>query len=112
MLDTFPDIINNLPDVEISLDGVRGKLLQAGDMQVVFFDIQPVGKIPPHSHGPQWGVVLEGEMELTIDGQTSIYRKGDSYYIPGGKIHSANFRTHFRAMDLFGEPNRYQAKLP
>jgi len=30
-------------------------------------DIDPIGEVPPHSHGAQWGVVVEGEMELTID---------------------------------------------
>jgi len=106
----YPDIISNLPDADIPVEGVRGKLLQAGERQIVFFDIDPVGEIAPHSHGAQWGVVLEGEMELTIDGQTRTCRKGDSYYIPAGVVHGATFREHFRAMDMFAEPDRYKPR--
>ena len=110
MNDKFPDIIENLPDVDIALEGVRGKLLQAQDMQVVFFEIEPVGAIAPHSHDAQWGIVIEGEMDLTIGDETKTYRPGDSYYIPAGVLHGATFRTHFRALDLFAEPSRYQAR--
>lgn len=110
MGEQYPDIIYNLPDADIPMKGVRGKLLQAGDFQLVFFDIDPVGEIPPHSHGAQWGVVLEGEMELVVDGAKKTFRKGETYFIPAGAVHSATFCTHFRALDLFAEPNRYRPK--
>lgn len=106
----YPDIIESLPDVDLPIEGVRGKLLQAGDYQIAFFEIEPIGKIPPHSHAAQWGIVIEGEMELTIGGETRRVKQGDSYYIPAGVEHSANFLTHFRALDLFAEPSRYRAK--
>ena len=85
----YPAFIRHLPEVDLPIDGVRGWLSQAADHQVVFFDIDPVGEIPPHSHGEQWGVVIEGEMELTISGETQVYRKGDSYHIPAEAVHSA-----------------------
>lgn len=107
MGDMFPEIIESLPDADIPFRGVRAKLLQAGEHQVVFFDIEPIGEIPPHKHGAQWGVVLEGEMDLTIGGSTRTYRKGDSYFVPAGVTHSAVFKCRFRALDLFDEPDRY-----
>jgi quercetin dioxygenase-like cupin family protein len=105
---TYPDLIENLPDAEIPLDGVRGKLLQCADHQVVFLEIEPIGTVPIHSHGAQWGIVIEGEMDLTIGVETRTYRAGDSYYIPAGVEHGAVFRSHFKAIDLFGEPDRYE----
>ena len=110
MSECYPDIFEALPDIDVPLDGVRGKLLQAGEWQVVFFEIEPIGEIPPHTHGAQWGVVLEGEMELTVDGRTETMKKGDTYFIPSGAVHSATFKTRFRAMDLFTEPDRYKRK--
>ncbi len=106
----YPEMIKNLPEIEIPIDGIRGWLLQSKDKQVVFFDIEPVGKMPDHSHCGQWGIMIDGEMELTIDGNSKIYRKGDSYFIPAGIIHSANFLTKVNVMDVFDDPERYKTK--
>lgn len=105
----YPGFITDLPRADIPLGGVRGWISQAADHQVVFFDIDPIGEIPPHSHGEQWGVVVEGEMELTIDGVTRRYAPGDSYHIPAGAIHAARFDSHFRAIDVFADADRYKA---
>lgn len=106
----FPEMIRGLPEIEIPMEGIRGWLLQGPATQAVFFDIQPVGEIPPHSHCDQWGVVVGGEMRLTIAGETSTYRAGDWYYIPAGVTHSATFPTRVQVIDLFNDPNRYRAK--
>ena len=106
----LPDFITSLPEVEIPVPGVRGWLLQGEEHQAVFFEIEPIGEIPPHSHSDQWGVVLEGEMELTIGGETRRYGVGDSYHIPAGVRHSARFLSHFKALDFFNEPDRYRRK--
>lgn len=106
--DLYPPIIRDLPQADIPFKGVRGWLLQARERQVVFFDIEPIGEIPEHAHGEQWGVVLEGEAELTIAGVTRLYRKGDVYHIPAGAPHSAAFRSRCKALDLFTEADRYQ----
>ncbi|MCK4694479.1 MAG: cupin domain-containing protein [Candidatus Cloacimonetes bacterium] len=106
----YPEMIKNLPEIEIPIDGIRGWLLQSKDKQVVFFDIEPVGKMPDHSHCGQWGIMIDGEMELTIDGNSKIYRKGDSYFIPAGIVHSANFLTKVNVMDVFDDPERYKTK--
>jgi len=106
----FPNIIRNLPEIEININGIRGWLLQGKETQIVFFDIQPVGKIPPHSHCAQWGVMLEGMMSLTIGDNTKIYKKGDHYYIPEGTIHSAEFLSRVNVIDYFDAPDRYTMK--
>ncbi len=110
MRSAFPNIITSLPRVDISLEGVKGWIAQGKDFQIVFFEIEPVGILPPHSHSAQWGIVIEGEMSLTIAGETRKYTKGDSYYIPEGVVHQAEFHTQFRALDFFAEPERYKKK--
>jgi quercetin dioxygenase-like cupin family protein len=99
----------SLPDIDIPLEGVKGKLLQAGDYQIAFFDIQPTAKVPAHSHDAQFGVMLDGEMDLTIGGETRTVKKGDTYFIPKGVEHSAVFHSRVLVMDLFAEPARYKA---
>ena len=107
---SYADCITKLPRVDLPLDGVRGWLSQAADHQVVFFDIDPIGSIPPHSHGEQWGILVEGELELTIDGQTKRYGPGDSYHIPAGAVHGAKFLSHVRVIDVFADVDRYRPR--
>jgi mannose-6-phosphate isomerase-like protein (cupin superfamily) len=106
----YPEMIRNLPEIDIPIDGVRGWLLSGNERQIVFFDIEPVGAIPPHSHCDQWGIVLSGEMELTIGEKTQTYRKGDWYFIPEGVVHSASFPTGVNVVDIFDSPDRYRVK--
>ena len=106
----YPEMIHSLPEIEIPIDGIRGWLLRSTDKQVVFFKIEPVGNMPDHSHCAQWGIVVDGEMELTIGDQTKIYRKGDSYFIPAGVVHSANFPTKVLVIDVFDSSDRYKTK--
>jgi quercetin dioxygenase-like cupin family protein len=106
----YPEMITRLPMADISFDGVEGWLLQGDDQQAVFMDIASIGEVPEHSHGAQFGVVLEGEMTLTIGGESRLYGKGDSYFIPSGVIHSAVFHSRVKVIDVFDEEARYQAK--
>jgi len=106
----FPDMIKNLPEADIDFKGIRGWISQAKDHQIVFFDIKPIGEVREHSHGAQWGIVIEGEMELTINGNTKTYKKGDFYYIPDGAVHSAVFKRRTWALDFFADKDRYKAK--
>lgn len=106
----YPEFIKKLPRADIPLEGVRGYLLPSQYGLLAFFDIDPIGEIPEHSHGDQWGIVISGSMKLTIEGETRVLKTGDSYYIPGGSVHSAVFQTKFFAIDFFAEPDRYKIK--
>ncbi|UCD17891.1 MAG: cupin domain-containing protein [Candidatus Zixiibacteriota bacterium] len=106
----YPDFIRNLPEVDVPVKGVRGWLLESGRQQVVFFEIRPEAIVPPHSHCAQWGVMLEGEMDLTIAGDTFRVRKGDHYFIPEATEHSATFLSPVSVIDIFDAPDRYKRR--
>ncbi len=106
----FAEMITRLPRADISVRGIRGWISQASDHQVVFFDIDPIGELPPHSHGAQWGIVVEGTVELTIGGELHRYNAGDSYYIPAGVVHSVRFLSHCRVIDVFADRDRYKPR--
>jgi quercetin dioxygenase-like cupin family protein len=57
-------------------------------------------------------MVIEGRMELTINGKARICEKGDEYVIPAQAKHYAKFHCKTRVMDFFSEKNRYRAKSP
>jgi quercetin dioxygenase-like cupin family protein len=107
----FPKVITDLPEADIKAKGVKGWIAQGENHQIIFFEMEPLTELPEHQHDyPQWGIVVEGEMELTVDGKTATLRKGDEYLIPTHARHSAKFPTKFRAIDLFSEKTRYTPK--
>lgn len=106
----YPEMISNLPEIEVPIPGVRGWLLQGERHQVVFFEIEAGTQIPPHSHCSQWGIMVEGEISLTIAGQTRVYVKGDRYFIPAGEVHAATFPSRVNVIDVFDDSARYRPK--
>lgn len=65
----------------------------AGDRETVVavIEIPPNSDVARHSHpGPEVDYLLEGEVNLMIDGQPpKTYKAGDSFVIPQGTIHGA-----------------------
>ena len=107
----YPEIITRLPEADIQVKGIRAWILQGENQQLVFFEIESSAHVPEHCHNyDQWGVMIEGRMELTINGKTRICGKGDEYIIPAQAKHCAKFSSNSRVVDLFSEKNRYKAK--
>ncbi|MCB2190961.1 MAG: cupin domain-containing protein [Deltaproteobacteria bacterium] len=103
----FADFIKELPKAALGLAEVTGYLLAGPKGQTVFFDLPAGASVPLHSHGAQWGIVVSGEMELTIGDETKIYRAGECYDIPAGALHGATVLVPSLVIDVFAEPNRY-----
>jgi len=106
----YPRIITSLPEADIPFKGLRGWILQGQTQQLLFLEIEAIGQVSEHTHSAQFGMVLDGEMSLTIGGETKRYRRGDTYFIPAGTPHSAVFHSKVFVVDLFDEPARYKVK--
>lgn len=105
----YPPPIKALPRVaDLPSEEIVAHLLQGVDTQAVFFDLPAGASIPPHSHCEQWGVVLDGQIDLTIGETTHDFTKGDTYYIPEGTVHSGTTKGGCRALDVFFEAGRYR----
>ena len=78
----FPEIITRLPEADLPFPSsvVRTSVIQSENGELIFFDILQDVEVPPHSHKAQWGTVLEGHVEMTIDGKTQTYRPGEVYF--------------------------------
>ena len=107
----YPEMIMNMPEIEIPIDGIRGWLLKNDTVSAVFFELEPIGKIPDHSHCDQWGMVLEGKMRFTIEWETMFNTRGDLDFITEVIVHSAEFITKCYVLDFFADPNRYSEKV-
>lgn len=77
--------------------GIKRTVLQKADVtperEVVMAqaEISAGGETGRHTHpGVEVGYVLEGSTTVTIDGEEpKVYKAGDSYTIPYGKVHNA-----------------------
>jgi len=70
-------------------------------------------RVPEHCHDyDQWGFMIRGKMELTVNGEKRIIENGDEYVIPAQAKHSATFLAKSRVIDFFSEKNRYRTKSP
>jgi len=108
--DFFPEIIANLPGADIPIEGLRSYLFQGENGQFVFMSFENDVEVPEHHHEAQWGVVLDGESELTIDGKKNSFTKGDTYFIAKGVKHSAKIKKGYKDLTLFDQKDRYKAK--
>ena len=108
----FPDFILSFPGIDVPFpeDVVHTSAIRSDAGLVAFFSFRKDMILPMHSHGAQWGSVLEGEIEFTIGGVTRTYGPGDSYMIPAGVEHGAKIKAGTRAIDVFEEPDRYRVK--
>jgi len=102
----FPGIALPLPEEAVSTSAMRTEQGLA-----VFFTVHRDITLPPHSHGDQWGTVLAGALALTRDGQTRVYRPGESYFIPAGQEHAASIPAGSVVFDVFAEPDRYPLQV-
>src|ERR1700743_549727 len=80
-----------------SAQGIKRTPLQKIDFPEGYTTVTAIAEVPAggasgrHSHpGVETGYVLQGELELVIDGQPPLKLKaGESYQIPAGAIHDA-----------------------
>ena len=110
MSSVFPDPIVSLPEADVPLEGVRAYLSQSEGHQIIFMEFSKDVTVPEHSHESQWAVVLEGRIDLTIDGKERTLRKGDPYFIPRGVKHSARIHAGYADVTFFNQKDRYRRK--
>ena len=106
----FPDIVRRLPEADAPFRDITLWLLRGPTACAIFVQARADSEVPEHSHGAQWGIVVAGELVLTIGGKTRTYRPGEEYLIPPGVPHSAKLRAGVRVIDFFDDPNRYRPK--
>ncbi len=104
----FPGPILNLPEADIPLKGIHAYLSQGSGHQIIFMEFSEDVELPQHAHESQWGVVLEGKIDLVIDSVKHTFTKGDRYFIPEGVKHSGNIYAGYADMTFFNQKDRYK----
>ncbi len=83
--------------------GVTLNLAWGDKLMLSVVELESGSTVPMHSHPhEQAGIVLEGELDLNIGGETRRVRKADMYIIPGGVEHGAvTGKERAVALDIF-----------
>lgn len=84
------------------VEGLNGTILHSPTMTIAHWNFVAGTALPEHKHHhEQVALVVEGELELTIDGNPRILKPGDGAVIPGNVPHSARAVTDCRVVDTF-----------
>jgi len=95
----MPFVDTSSLDVIERLPGWYGRYFHSASMTFAHYDFKRGSSIHEHSH-PQEEVyeVIEGELELTIDGATQIARADLVAIVPSNALHSVKALTDGRAI--------------
>ncbi len=95
----MPFVDTHSLDVIERLPGWRGRYFHSPSMTFAHYEFKSGSSIHEHFH-PQEEVyeVIEGELEVTIDGLTQIARPGLVAIVPGNVRHSVRAITDGRAI--------------
>ncbi len=110
MSEIFPEPIKHLPQADIPLKGIEAYLSQSESHQILFMEFSEDVELSEHSHESQWGVVLEGKIDLVIEGVKQTCTKGDRVFIPKGAKHSAKIYAGYADISFFNQKDRYKPK--
>jgi quercetin dioxygenase-like cupin family protein len=85
------------------LPGIIARTFWGEKMLAAVVDLDPNTELPMHDHPhEQLGIVIDGEIELSIGGKAQLLKPGDIYIIPGGVRHGAKtFDQPVKVMDVF-----------
>ena len=69
--------------------GVHLRTMWGEKVMMSLVEISPGSEVPSHTHPhEQAGVIMQGQVEFTIGGETKRLRQRDAYIIPGEVEHS------------------------
>ena len=99
----------NFPNDFKVFEPAPGFLVHVVSGQRIMFShvtLQPNAVAPLHNHAEeQMGLILEGEIELTIGDEMRQLRKGDMYLVPSKTSHGATAgAAGCVALDVFSPP--------
>jgi quercetin dioxygenase-like cupin family protein len=101
---TFYDV-DSLPSLT-PIPGITMSVMVGGNVMMNWVRIEPGVSVPAHAHEhEQDGLVLEGEIIMTIGDETRTLRPGHAYTIPGNLSHGATAGpAGCLVLDVFNPP--------
>jgi quercetin dioxygenase-like cupin family protein len=100
----FPESIRRLP--KTTLAGADVYIHDGHGTQVLFLEVpsdRPSVTVPTHTHDVEWGVVVEGEIDMTLGDRLERHRAGSTHLIPSQLPHSFTFHPGTSSIHYFVE---------
>ena len=83
--------ITDAPLIEVWGDAVRARRVQGERITLAVVELGPNAVVPEHRHvAEQMGIVIEGLMYFTVDGETRILGPGGTWRITSDRPHNVN----------------------
>jgi quercetin dioxygenase-like cupin family protein len=110
MSSPFPAPILALPEADVPVKGVKAYLSQGDGHQVIYMHFSEDVDLAEHSHRAQWGIIVDGKVDLEIGGVMRTYRRGDNYFVPDGVKHHGHIYAGLVVVEYFDQADRYRRK--
>ena len=101
----FPEIIDKVPRRDYGIDGLKVHVDHTSTGTVYFVSAEKEVVFPEHAHAAQWTIVVSGECKFTANGETKIFKQGDTYFIPAGLPHQITLGAGYSEVDYVDDPN-------
>lgn len=96
--------LSEIPSREI-VSGFHGKLIHTDQVTVAHWDVEAGAVLPEHAHiHEQITMLLEGQFELTVAGETRRLDAGAVAVIASNVPHAGRALTSCRIVDVFQPP--------
>jgi quercetin dioxygenase-like cupin family protein len=93
--------LDDLKEFEIS-KGIRARVVNSDSMSIAHVILDAGALLPEHSHVNEQVVnVIEGELELTINGEPRVLKPGVVEVLPPNVPHGGRAITDCRVIDAF-----------
>ena len=93
--------ITSIESKEI-IKGFKGRFVHAEKFTIAFWEIEEGAILHEHAHiHEQTTQVIEGELEMTINGKTFVLQPGNIVVIPSNIKHSGKALTFCKVTDVF-----------
>lgn len=94
-------VLEDLPDLQLA-DGIHARIVTAQSMTVAHVDLAAGAVLPEHAHINEQVVnVIEGHLELTVDGTSYDLVPGKVMVLAPNVPHSGRAVTDCRVVDVF-----------
>jgi len=102
----FPEFLDKLARFDLPEEEGWARSLSDGGQMLLF--TEPLGGSSNDlSEGAEWGFIITGRCDITIDGKTISYGAGESYLIPGGVPNHKRNHPGLIAVDVFEKPDQF-----
>lgn len=102
----YPEFFQTLPKPAVPMPGLTA-FTMSDRVQVIFYEIPDGSSAGEHVNCDEWGVVIQGHVSVTMNGETRKYGAGETFFIPEGVPHSLVNHPGVVGITVFDDAERF-----